>query len=108
MEHVSPVGVDEDTESTTVPVNPLTAVKVIVEKPDTPGPFWLGLTEPAETVKSVTAYVNTVVWVPAEPLVPVTVTVYVPMGPLHASVEVPVPPVMLGGLREQNSPLEDK
>jgi len=48
------------------------------------------------------------VWGPAEPLVPVTVTVYVPMGPQHASVEVPLPPVMLGGLREQSSPAEDK
>ena len=55
IEHKRPVGVEEETDSPTVPVNPLTAVKVIVEKPDTPGPFWLGLTEPAETVKSVTA-----------------------------------------------------
>ncbi len=61
IEHKRPVGVEEETDSPTVPVNPLTAVKVIVEVLDTPWPFWPGLTEPAETVKSVIVKVNTAV-----------------------------------------------
>ena len=60
-EHVRPEGVLDETESPTVPVNPLRPVRVIVEEPDTPTGFRLGLTGPAEIVKSVTLTVTVAV-----------------------------------------------
>jgi len=60
-EHVRPEGVLVETDSPTVPVNPLIPVRVIVEEPDTLGDFGLGLTGPAEIVKSVTRTVTVAV-----------------------------------------------
>jgi len=60
-EHVRPDGVLVETESAMVPANPLRPVRVIVEEPDTLGDFWLGLTGPAEIVKSVTLTVTVAV-----------------------------------------------
>jgi len=54
IEHVRPEGVDGETDRKTVPVNPLTLVKVIVEVPVEPGDSWVELTGPADIVKSVT------------------------------------------------------
>lgn len=50
--HVSPAGVEAEAERLTVPVNPFTAVTVIVDVPDAPARIWLGLTAPADIVKS--------------------------------------------------------
>jgi len=48
--HVSPAGVEADTAKLTVPVNPFTAVTVIVEVPDEPARICVGATAPAEIV----------------------------------------------------------
>lgn len=72
--HVSPAGVDVDTDSVTGPVNPLTAVTVMVEVPEPPGKIWAGETGPAAIVKSVTVNVTEVWWI-IEPRVAATVTV---------------------------------
>ena len=80
-----PVG-DTVAVSATVPVNPLTGAMVIVDVP-----AWLTLTATlvglATIVKSVTVKVTVAEW-DNVPLVPVTVTVYVPAGPEQESVEV--------------------
>ncbi len=75
--HVSPAGVDGDTERDTVPANPFCAVTVMVAVPEPPASIWLGETAPADIVKSTTWKVapGAVVWL-SEPLEPVTVTVY--------------------------------
>lgn len=58
----------------------------------------------ATIVKSATLTVTVVVWLsPGE--VAWTITAYVPPDPLHDSVLVPEPPVMLAELSEQVSPL---
>ena len=68
--------------------------------------------EGAETEKSGTGFVVETVNVTVledvlEPLVPVTVTVYVPTAPLHESVEMPeVPRVTLVGFKLQLRPVE--
>ena len=83
--HVRPAG--ETTEvRATVPVNPLTGVTVIVEVAVPPelAAMLVGL---AVTVKSVTVTVTVAEW-ESVPLVPVTVTVYVPADPEQDSVEV--------------------
>jgi hypothetical protein len=49
---VRPDGVEADTERLTVPVKPFSEVRVIVEVPESPGNIWVGLTGPAEMVKS--------------------------------------------------------
>jgi hypothetical protein len=73
--HVNPAGVDADTARLTVPVNPLTAVTVIVEVPEAPASICVGLTAPAAIVKSTTwKRIVAVVW-DRVPSVPVTVTV---------------------------------
>ena len=73
--HVRPAGVEADTARLTVPVNPLTAVTVIVEVPDEPARICVGDTAPAAIVKSTTwKSIAAVVRVRA-PSVPVTVTV---------------------------------
>ena len=59
--HVRPEGVLVETESPTVPVNPLRPVRVIVEEPDTLAGFRLGMTGPAKIVKSVTLTVTVAV-----------------------------------------------
>ena len=51
---VRPAGVEADTARFTVPVNPLTAVTVIVEVPDEPARITVGETAPAAIVKSTT------------------------------------------------------
>jgi hypothetical protein len=51
---VRPAGVDTDTDKPTLPVNPLTAVTVMVEVPEAPASIWAGLTAPAAIVKSTT------------------------------------------------------
>jgi len=98
----------EDTKDRlTVPVNPLTAVSVIVEVPEAPASIWAGDTAPAAIVKSRTVNVTVVTWV-ADPLVPVTVTVYVPAVPEHDRVEVwDAPRTMLEGLRVHVRPAGD-
>ena len=72
--HVSPAGVEADTVNETVPVNPPTEVRVIVEVPEAPASIWAGLTAPAEIVKSAPAATETVTVLVSVPLVPVTVT----------------------------------
>jgi hypothetical protein len=51
---VRPAGVETDTARLTEPVKPLTAVTVIVEVPGAPARICVGLTAPAEIVKSTT------------------------------------------------------
>ncbi len=75
--HVRPAGVEAEAVRATVPVNPLTAVAVIVEVPDAPANIWAGVTVPAAIVKSTTVKVIAVVVWLRVPSVPVTVTVYV-------------------------------
>ncbi len=76
-EHIRPAGVDADTARFTVPVNPFSAVKVIVEVPEDPARIWAGLTAPAAMLKSACG-VNVTVTVRVRlPLVPLTVTVKV-------------------------------
>ena len=90
----------------TVPVNPLTGATVMVDVPVPPAKkvIMVGL---ADMVKSVTVKVTAAVWV-MEPLVPVTVTVYVPAGPEQDSVEVcDAPSTMLVGLSEHVKPAGD-
>ncbi len=70
----------------TVPVNPLTGATVIVDVAAAPASA-LMLVGLAVTVKSVTVTVTVAEW-ERDPLVPVTVTVYVPAGPEHESAEV--------------------
>jgi hypothetical protein len=71
--HVSPAGTVS--VRLTTPVNPFTAVTVIVDVPEEPTSIWAGLTAVADMVKS-TTWNRTVpvVWVRV-PSVPVTVTV---------------------------------
>ncbi len=71
--HVNPVAGDTVEVSETVPVNPLTAVTVIVDVPDAPATT-VTLVGLAVTVKSRIVTV-TVAVLDREPLVPVTVTV---------------------------------
>jgi hypothetical protein len=54
--HVSPVGVEAETVSPTVPVRPLTALTVMVEVPVAPANTWAGVA-PAAIVKSTTTNV---------------------------------------------------
>jgi hypothetical protein len=73
--HVSPDGVDGETERPMVPVSPFSAVSVIVEVPEMPGAPWDGLTEPAVIEKSVILKKTMAVCGPKVPPAPVTVTV---------------------------------
>jgi hypothetical protein len=86
----------------TVPVNPSTAVTVIVEVPAVPA-LIITLVGLAATVKSLTVKATVAEWDKVL-LVPVTVTVYVPALPVHESVEVPEP-VTLVGFRVQVRPV---
>lgn len=104
-EQVSPLGGETAAERDTVPVKPETLVTVIVDVPALPA-LTVTLVGLAVTVKSWT--VKTIVAVlERDPLVPVTVTVYVPAEPLHDSVEVPeVPRVTLVGDRAHVRPVD--
>jgi len=75
-----------DADNVTVPTNPLTADTVIVDVPVAPATK-LKLTGLVTRAKSVTAKVTETLWL-WEPLVPVTVTAYVPAEPLQNSVEL--------------------
>jgi hypothetical protein len=86
----------------TTPVKPFCAVIVIVDVAEAPVETAAG--EEAAMVKSWTAY-ETVAWCERDPLVPVTVTVYAPAEPLHDSVEVPDPPVILPADSEHVRPV---
>ena len=79
---VRPAGVDADAARLTVPVNPLTAVTVIVEVPELPANIWVGLTAPADIWKSGEGVKVTLTVRVSVPLVPLTVTV-------KATVQVP-------------------
>jgi hypothetical protein len=52
--HVSPAGVEAETDRFTVPVKPLRPVTVIVDVPDEPESMLDGLTAPAAILKSAT------------------------------------------------------
>jgi hypothetical protein len=100
--HVNPAG-DTVDDRATVPVNPLTGATVIVDVPEPPeaNEKLVGL---AVIVKSVIVPVTVAEW-DRVPLVPVTVTVYVPAGPEHDKVEVcEAPRTTLVGLRVQVKP----
>lgn len=86
----------------TVPLKPPSELTVIVLVPDDPWRMVM-LVGLAVSVKSCTLTV-TIVVCDSDPLVPVTVTVYVPPIPLHCSRLVP-DPVTLVGLRVHVSPL---
>ncbi len=58
--HVSPLGVDADTDRLTVSVNPFTAFRVMVEVPESPARIWLGVTGPAEMLNS--GVIGVVMW----------------------------------------------
>ncbi len=73
--HVSPAGVDGDTERDTVPANPFCAVTVMVAVPEPPASIWLGETALADIVKSTTWNTMFAVVCESVPLEPVTVTV---------------------------------
>ncbi len=95
---VRPVAGDIAEVRVTVPVKPLTGATVMVDVAAAPASAAIdvGL---AVTVKSVTVKVTVAEWL-SNPLVPVTVTVYVPAEPLHDKVDVcEAPRMMLVGLR---------
>jgi hypothetical protein len=88
----------------TVPVNALAGAMVMVDIPVAPTLTWtaVGL---AVTVKSVTVIVTVVEW-ESVPLIPSTVTVYVPTDPEHDRVEVwEVPKAILDGFRAHVKPV---
>src|SRR5260370_19574392 len=101
---ISPAG-ETELVSATVRVKPLTGATVIVEIAESPA-FTVRLVGLAVIVKSTTLTVMVpVVW-DRGPLVPVTVTVYVPAATaLRLSVEVPEP-VTLVGLRVAVKPVD--
>jgi len=97
--------------SETIPLNPLTLASVIFAASE--WPVWMvSGEEDADMEKSGTGFVVETVNVTVfedvlEPLVPLTITVYVPAAPSHESVEVPeVPRVILVGLKLQLRPVE--
>jgi hypothetical protein len=103
-EHVKPEGETDDSK-TTVPVNPLIGVTVMVEVPALPA-LTVTLVGLAVTEKSGTATLKlTVAECDSVPLVPVTVTVNVPLVvAVHDRVEIP-DPVTLVGARVQVIPV---
>ena len=101
---VRPVAGDTVDTRLTVPLKPCRAVTVIVDVPAVPATT-VTLVGLAAIVKSWTVKV-TAAECDSVPLVPVTVTVYVPALPVHDSVEVPeVPRVTLVGVRVQARPV---
>jgi hypothetical protein len=88
----------------TTPLNPFVAVTAMVAVPDEPA-LTVRLVGLAVTVKSWVLYV-TVAECDRVPLVPVTVTVYVPAEPEQERLEVPeVPSVTLVGVDVQAKPV---
>jgi len=108
---VNPVEGDKVSDNAIVPVKPLIADTVIVEVPAEPTAT-LTLVGLAVTVRSGagdTVYVTVAVW-ETDPLVPVTVTVKVPVvDPVHDRVEVPDVVVLVNAIlvgdRVQVSPV---
>ena len=99
---VRPAGETVDVRAT-VPVNPFTGATVIVEVAAVPA-LTLTLVGLAVTVKSLTVTV-TVAECVRDPLVPVTVTVYTPAGPVQDRADVwDAPRTMLAGVRVQVRP----
>jgi hypothetical protein len=92
--HVRPVAGDMLAVSETTPLKPFRAVMVIVEVPGAP-PRIVTVVGLAAIVKSWTVKV-TVAECEREPLVPTTVTMYVPAVPLHDNVLVPEPVTLVG------------
>ena len=85
----------------TVPLNPLTAVTVIVEVAGVPT---LAVGDVAAIVKSTNLKVAVAVWT-SELLVPVTVRTYVPaVEELHDTVAVPEPVMLVGVIEPQVRP----
>jgi hypothetical protein len=75
--HVKPAGVETDTAKLTVPVNPFSAVTVIVEVPEEPARICDGVTAPAAMLKSACGVKVTLTVRVKVPLVPLTVTLKV-------------------------------
>ena len=95
---------DADTAKLTVPLKPPIEVTVMVLEPKLPCTI-VTVVGFAVSAKSWTLTVTVVEWL-SEPLMPVTVTVYVPAVLLvQLRVEVPEPPVMLVGVKVQVRPL---
>lgn len=94
---VKPVAGDTELVSVTVPVNPLIGATVIVEVPATPA-LTVTVVGLALTEKSVPGTVKvTVAECDSVPLVPVTVTVYVPLAEgVHERVDAPEPVTLVG------------
>jgi hypothetical protein len=89
--HVSPAGLEADTTRLTVPVNPFSAVTVIVEVPDAPANIWAGVTALAAMVKSGPVPLTGTVTVRLRvPLVPVITTLKVGWAVVHPAVRVAV------------------
>lgn len=101
-EHVRPEG-ETEAVNATVPLKPFTGPTVIVEVAVAPTTAEMLAGLPV-TVKSVMEKVTAAEWEKL-PLLPVTVTVYVPGDPEQDRVAVwDEPSVMLGGVRLQVSP----
>jgi hypothetical protein len=81
--------VDADVARLTVPVNPFSAVTVIVEVPEDPANICDGVTAPADMLKSAPALTGTVTVRVSVPLVPVTVTLKL-VDVVHPAVSVAV------------------
>jgi len=105
--HVSPEGVEGDTVRATVPVNPVVLDTTTVMVPAEPTSTRGGVAVVVAIRKSAEVKVTVLECGPAEIDVPVIVTEYVPLGPLHERLAVPEPPTMIVGLREQER-LEEK
>jgi hypothetical protein len=107
--HINPVEGETVVERLTVPVNPLTAVTVIVDVPGEPTAMLtlVGLAAMEKSWAAVTVNVTVAEW-DRDPLVPVTATEKTPaVDPVHDRVEDPeVPSVTLVGLRVHVRPVE--
>ncbi len=101
---VSPVEGDDAEVRLTVPVNPLVGAIVIVEVAEDPA-LAFALVGLAVTLKSWTVTVTVTLW-NSTPLVPVTVTVYIPALPEQVRVDdCEAPRMTLVGLSVQEAPV---
>jgi len=101
---VSPVEGDDAEVRATVPVNPLMGAIVIVEVAEDPA-LAFALVGLAVTLKSWTVTVTVTLW-NSPPLVPVTVTVYIPALPEQVRVDdCEAPRMTLVGLSVQEAPV---
>jgi len=101
---VKPVAGETVAVRETIPLNPFRAVTVTVDVPEAPARI-VTVAGLAAIVKSWTVKVTVAEW-DIVPLVPVTVTVYVPALPVHESVEVwAAPRVTVVGVRVQVRPV---